>query len=512
MIMKMKYSIISLYIMGMLVMGCSDSYLDINTNPNLPTSANPETVLANALNATAARLSHNEIGAFWSGQWSPSGSVSGFVPEKTYDIQTTFRPAIWTGTYDVLTDIKYVEEQSLKQGKKSLAGIARVMKAYNFQTLVDAFGNIPYSEALKGTAVIRPKYDPAGAVYDSLIRDLNVAITYLSEPISASNPSAGSADIYFGGVTSTWIKFANTLKLRMLVRLSGVSDQQQFVAEQLATLGSSSSVFLGAGENVKCNPGYLKTTGKENPFYENYGYSSADSRAGNHDFYAWSNFFITTVQGLNDPRISLLAYPAGGTGTNYLGVPFGDGNDAYLYSKISGFGPAFLPTDGSVKTSNLYKGDLLIMTSAESYLLQAEAVLRGLLTSDLSAQVLYEKGVRESFDLLSRQSDSNPNMVPAFNAYITNGRANADWNASPDKIRAIITQKWIALANFSGFEAWTEFRRTGIPSVPLSTRAASTKMPVRLLYPNSEYSNNPENVAAQGQINQYDSKIFWDVN
>ena len=85
-----------------------------------------------------------------------------------------------------------------------------------------------------------------------------------------------------------------------------------------------------------------------------------------------------------------------------------------------------------------------------------------------------------------------------------------DFVASINKLTAIRTQKWVALANYGGFEAWTEYRRTGVPNVPLSTRAIfGTKVPLRLLYPLSEISSNSVNVAEQGVINQMDSKIFW---
>jgi hypothetical protein len=508
---KLIYSILSVAL-TFVIASCSDSYLDINNNPNQAVSATPETVLANALNVTAGRTVHHEIGAFWAGQWSPSGSVSGFTSEKTYDIQTTFRTGIWTSPYNNLTDYKYVEQQAVAQGKLSIAGMARVMKAFNYQILVDAYGNLPYSDALKGTTSIRPKYDDAKVVYDSLIRDINIGIQYLNQPITSVNASAGSSDLFFGGSNAKWIKFANTLKLRMLLRLSGVADQQALIAAEMASFGTDHEAFLSTGENVKSNPGYLKTSGKENQWYEFYGYTSADTRAGNHDFYAWSNYFLKTLQDLNDPRISLLAYPVGGSGSTYLGVPFGDGNDTYLYSKISGFGPSFLPLDNTVKGSSLFKRDQIVMPSAESFFLQAEAVQRGLLVSDFTAKTLYEMGIKESFDLLASQSDAKPNMIAEYNAYINSSTNDVNWSASPNKIEAIIVQKWIALANYEGFEAWNEYKRTGFPAVPLSTRAISTKIPVRLLYPQSEYNNNAENVGQQGSINQFDSRIFWDVN
>ncbi|MFD1002917.1 SusD/RagB family nutrient-binding outer membrane lipoprotein [Ohtaekwangia kribbensis] len=519
--MKKKFIYYILSAMAVTIMSCGDDYLDVNTNPNQAVSATPETVLTNALNVTASRLVHHEIGAFWVGQWSPSGSVSGFTPEKTYDIQTTFRTGIWTSPYNNLEDYKYVEETALKQGKQAIAGIARVMKAFNFQIIVDAYNNAPYSEALKGTVAIRPAYDNGSAIYDSLIRDINVAITYLSVPISSTNPSASSADIYFNGDNALWVKFANTLKLRMLLRLTNVSDKQALIASELASF-KSNTVFLDSGENVSANPGYLKTAGKENPWYENYGYSAADQRAGSHDFYCWSNFFISFLSNTQDSvRIKLLTYPVGtGTDKKIIGVPFGEGNDTYLYSKISGFGPAFLPNDNTVKASSIYKNDQIVMSAAESFFLQAEAVQRGLLTSNLSAQQLYEKGVAQSYYTLASQADtttlknswpSSLGVKKGLKKYLSSGINNVDWSASSNKIEAIITQKWIALANYGGFEAWTEYRRTGIPNVPLSTRAQGTQHPARLLYPLSEYSNNADNVSAQGDINQFTSKIFWDA-
>jgi len=519
----MKRKILSYFCAaGMLIatFACSDSYLDINTNPNQGTSSTAELTLTNALNVTAARLSPNEIGAFWVGQWSPSGSVSGFTSEKTYDIQTNFRTTIWSDPYNNLQDYKYVEETALSQGKVAIAGIARVMKAYNYQIIVDAYNNAPYSDALKGTLSIRPLYDDAKAIYDSLIRDVNVGIDYLKAPITAENASPGSADIYFAGDNAKWIKFANTLKLRMLIRISNVSSMQSLVTSEFAKLGSSNTAFLDSAENVKSNPGYLKTASKENPFYENYGYTSGDARSGNHDFYVWSENFIQFLQTTKDSvRIKLLTYPVGtGAAKKLLGVPFGEGNDTYLYSKVSGFGPAFLPTDADVKSSNLYKRDQIIMTAAESFFLQAEAVQRNLMTSNLSARQLYEKGVAQSFYLLASQADtttlkkswpSNLSLKKELKTYLSSSVPNVDWNASTNKVEAIITQKWVALANYGGFEAWTEYRRTGIPEVPLSTRAQGNAQPVRLLYPLSEYSNNAENATAQGTINQFSSKIFW---
>ncbi len=505
----MKKIFYSIYALGALLAlnACSDSFLDVNNNPNQAVSSTPELTLTNALNVTGARLSHNEIGAFWSGQWSPSGSVSGFNPEKTYNITTTFRTTIWTGPYDNLQDYKYVEQQALAVGKKSIAGIARIMKAFNYQIIVDAYGNAPYSDALKGTTSIRPQYDQASAIYDSLILDINTGLDYLNVPVDlVTNTTVGANDIYFKGDIAKWKKFANSLKLRILLRESGVTSKSALVTAELAKLPTTAAGFLGAGENVLSNPGYIKSAGKMNPWYENYGFTAADALAGNHDFYVWSQYFIDKLVDYGDYRLNLLAYSVNGS---YKGVPFGEGNDQYLYSKVSGFGPAFLPTAASAAASELFKRSQVIMTASESLFLQAEAVQRGLLTSDKTAEELYESGITESYKLLGVSDDDGTAEEYAAD-YYENGGKNVNWAASTNKLEAIGTQKWIALAGFNGFEAWTEYRRTGFPAgIPLSTKAASAVPPVRLLYPLSEYSNNAANTNAQGTINQFTSKIFW---
>src|SRR5436190_17434205 len=107
----------------------------------------------------------------------------------------------------------------------------------------------------------------------------------------------------------------------MLIRIQDVASMQVLVASEMAKFSTNPAIFLTAGENVASNPGYLKTSGKENQWYEAYGFQATDARAGNHDFYCWSKFFFDQTAG--DPRLQLLAYQNGGS---YKGVPFGDGS------------------------------------------------------------------------------------------------------------------------------------------------------------------------------------------
>lgn len=192
---------------------------------------------------------------------------------------------------------------------------------------------------------------------------------------------------------------------------------------------------------------------------------------------------------LKDPRLPRLA--AKNNAGIYVGVPLGDGNDANLFPKRSWFGPAIIKS---------FDQPMVLMTAAESFFLQAEAIQRGFMTGD--AKATYEAGITEAFTAAG--------LTAADAAgYYGSSIVNANWANSPDKIEAIITQKWVAMFSLTGFEAWSEFRRTGFPKVPLATKAVQAKAPARLFYPTSEIATNADNVAAQNVTSQFDNKIFW---
>jgi hypothetical protein len=147
------------------------------------------------------------------------------------------------------------------------------------------------------------------------------------------------------------------------------------------------------------------------------------------------------------------------------------------------------------------------MLAAESQFLLAEAAqLYPTLTFGKTAQQYYEQGVREAFRL-DGVTDAQATIL------LTSGKPEADWTASPDKLKAIWLQKWFALTNFLGQEAWSEQRRTNYPPIPLSLGAPVGSLPaIRLFYPNTELGSNGANVLAQGTIDIFTSRIFWDVD
>jgi hypothetical protein len=181
-----------------------------------------------------------------------------------------------------------------------------------------------------------------------------------------------------------------------------------------------------------------------------------------------------------------------------------------------------------VGPSQIKKGDfarpMILMTNAESQFLLAEAKQRygAAITPSGTAQSYYEQGVRESFRITGTTAayDGNPVDNPLPNPprntatiLLTSGQDLVDWTASPDKLKAIWMQKWLALTNYSGLEAWSEYRKNNFPVTPASASTSLTAArPVRLFYTQAEEASNGVNVKAQGTIDVFTSRLFWDVD
>src|SRR6476469_2045041 len=185
--MKMKFSnkIIGITALAIVVLSsCKKDFLNINTNPNAATSTTPELVLPSALATTGARLNPasapNTWYNLWMGYWAISGSYAISSSDATTYKQTTgTADGVWQGAYDNLEDYYYVKTQSHVQNKYFYKAAAQEKMSYNFQMLLDMFGNVPYTEAFGGTANIHPKYDDQKAIYADLIKQIDTAIPYL---------------------------------------------------------------------------------------------------------------------------------------------------------------------------------------------------------------------------------------------------------------------------------------------------------------------------------------------
>jgi len=488
---------------------CKKELLDINIDPNNPTtaSASPSLVLANALNTTAGIYNKATAGnnnfvfaGLWLGHISYSGNYAIATENISYALTNNFASGVFANIYDNIEDYDFVEKKGTEQENSFYRAVGILMKAYNYQTLVDLYNNVPYTEALKGTGASTPVYDNGKAIYDDLAKRIDTAISLLKTSASASSITG---DIMFKGDAVQWLEFANTVKLRLLLRQSQVADRQSYVQAEATKLAGSS--FLTADAAV--NPGYLNSAGKMNPFW---GQNVNTSGTYTQDLYRAGQFAINFYQSNTDPRLSSFYKPtAAGT---FVGNNFGD--QGIPNSRTSEIGPGVLKS---------YSQSAVLMLAAESYFLQAEAVARGWIAGD--AKDLYESGVKASFVYLGSnypplRNDANTAdsivYTPETSAeryYSQSGNKQTTWDATTslqEKIALIIRQKWAAETFINELEPYNDYRRLHLPAnIPLSVSPFSTGIfPNRLLYPQREYDVNSVNVLAQGNITP-GTKVWW---
>ena len=507
----MKFrSLYTLAIAALLGTGCKKSFLDVNTNPNSLPSATPAFVLTNAFNTTASSMvSPNEIGSYWSGLWTQSSSY--ILSPTTFNYQYTNSDFnYWDGLFNNLEDYQYVLNNAESSGQKYFKGPATVMKAYVYQALIDMYGNVPYTDALKGVGSLAPKFDDQKTVYEALITSLDGAITDLKANQFAS--AYAGADIIFGGNTTKWVRFANSLKLRLLMHQSRISGRDAYITTEINKIVAEGSGFITGEEVGVGGPSFfVATAGKTNPIYDRWGYDANGTQRSLGRYPRPTKFLFDQLIATNDTfRLKRIAYAKGGENggtpgvstqpeiiSNYVGVPFGVAS-GYTAPASSWIGPSLL-------VKGVYNKPVVIMTAAEIQFALAEAKQRfPTVTLPGTAQSYYEEGVRQSFRALGVA-----NAATQANTLLTSGLPNADWSASTDKLAAIAYQKWVALCNFSGLEAWTEYRKSNLPVTPQSPGVPGTDRPLRFFYPNTESGSNP-NVPAG--IDVFKTRLFWDVD
>lgn len=476
-------------------LSCKKSYFDL-PNPNSATNASPELVLSQALTATASgqNINFNNIGA-WLGYLGQSGSyATGAGDIASYKQTTGSGDGAWVGSYHNLADYDYVEKSAAVENKYFYVAAAKIMKALVFQQLVDAFNNVPYSQALLGPTTITPKYDAGQDIYNATTLQIDTAII-LMQRLDAIGTA--KSDVLFGGVNTKWIQFANTLKLRILIRQTQVPANAAFVQAELAKITANAGGFLTTDAGV--NPPYANSAGQQNPTWGFYvTVAGLPTSGGGADFWKGSAYAINWLTSHNDLRLAFI-YTPGSDGT-FKGSVLGA-----VSNPAGNLGASIGP--GILQSSNQPS---ILISAAESYFLQSEANLRGWLSGSGSGSALsnFNSGVQASFSFLGAGSSAS---YIAQNDKMTNYGACTTFN---EQLACIIRQKWIAMDNITPLEAWGDYRRLKLPAdIPLSISSyldvSPAAIPIRVLYPTTEYQTNVVNVNAQGTINYHTSPVFW---
>jgi hypothetical protein len=408
-----------------------------------------------------------------------------YVTESRYNFQDRQIPDEYSGRLyrDVLLPLKDAKtilnasnvptEAAVNQKKNQLA-IMEVLSVYTYQVLVDAFGDVPYSEALMGSENSRPKYDDAYTIYKDLLVRINTAI----EDLDADWEGFGTADLLYGGNVASWKIFAATLKLRIGMRLVDVPD---FDAGTTISEAIATGVFTDQSQSAILS--YLKLAPNVNSYYTEFVLNAR------RDFCP-TQTIVDLMSALNDPRRDIWFTKFEDA---YVGLPYGK-TGASSYSKYSHF-------SDMMRLDPVYP--VIISDYVEVEFLLAEAAERGLAgVTDAGAH--YNNAILASMKYWGvADADAAAYLEQPSVAYAT---------ASGDYKEKIGNQKWLGLFD-RGVESWAEWRRLDFPLLNPPEDMVYADIPVRMPYPYNENKMNKSNYdAASAAIggDEATTKLFWD--
>lgn len=437
----MKKFIISIIVLSTAFVGCSTD-LDINRDPDLldPNSAPLSAQLPAGITGIAGSEGSSLaiIGGFWAQYWTQSNAANQYKDIDNYSIGTSDYNFAWDGMYDALGDIRNIKRRALAENNWKYYLIATTLEVQASQILTDFYGSVPYSEA-NNREILSPRFDSGESIYDAMIANLDDA---LSRDLSASvGSSPASDDFIFGGDMENWTKFANTLKLKVYMRQTESSRSSIADAGIIALLASGVE-FLDTDAALTQ---FSDAINQSNPLYE----------YNNRRLNVATNLRMSTttssfLDANSDPRKA--SYYLAGNSLNQ-----GD------YANTVGA--------GTIAIVNLNATTpVLFLSAEESFFLQAEASER--YSGGAGAKALYDAGVTANFD---RYGESATALLSGTYAYPSAGSFD-------DKLKAIITQKWIASFPGNGFEAFFEQNRTGYPEISAVPQTNASYVPGEFAY------------------------------
>jgi hypothetical protein len=389
---------------------------------------------------------------------------------------------MWETLYrDVLLDLKEAR-RLVNLDLATTAGVKAnqnamidILEVYTYHVLVDVNGDVPYTDALQGREAATPVYDDAATIYEDLFSRLEADVAALDN----SFDGMGEADVIYHGDIDSWVRFANSLQLRMAMRLADVNPAlSESKAEEAVVRG----VFTNQSESASLV--YFGITPHVNSVYKNM------VEAGRRDFVA-SNTIVDTMNAINDPR---RAYYFTDIDGEYIGGPYGYRN---VYGQCSHFSEAMLEPDFPA----------ILIDFVEVEFLLAEAAARGYTVGGGTAESYYNDAVTESILAWGGNiAEANTYLAQAEIGYSTGSTAG-------DFRKKIGLQKWIALYN-RGLEGWAEWRRFDTPVFNIARNKTIDDIPMRMPYPYNEDNLNLANYTAASAAIGGDlvsTKLFWDI-
>jgi hypothetical protein len=538
----MKKFIIVLVTIAAVGFTSCENWLDVNQNPNDATSATPDLVLAGVLTTWASQVPDftTTVGA-WMGYWAHAGGWSGWYTTKKYEVTTAFYPGPFNGYYPgVLTDTRFIRTNS---GTNLVyPAITNVVDAWYYSRLVDLYGDVPYTEACNPGLTLNPKYDDDAAIYADLIVRLDTAINVFYRKVNASYAASSAdysfkntVDVIYGGNFTKWMQFANTLKLRLVMRQTSIKSAADLQALMATT---ASRGFITA--DVTVNPGYTASSGKTMPLWNTFGKTYAGVVQDANTQYCLNAYLHRKLNILADPRLTQYFFPGASAGGALTSMKFGTDGDLIAqpnttkvgnYSWIPIAANAVAGSNGTATTGATDPQKVFLFS--EACFLRAEALARGILTGVSGDDIIqYRAGITKSMN------DSKITTALTISDYYT--QTTVDFAAGAtlaEKVSKIITQKYIANYFVNMFESYNDYRRTGYPNPkhagvvidPVNDpnyemltyigNYIRRQIPRLMPYPNEEFTLNKTNVQAAVDLQgiefitsayPFDARVFWD--
>lgn len=403
--------------------------------------------------------------------------------------------------------------------------LLRILRVYTYHILTDGMGDIPYSEASEaGTGNVTPKYDTQESIYHDMLKELEEAAASLD----ATKPTFGGADLFYGGDVVRWKKFANTLMLRLAMRLS---DKDEATAKTWALKA------IGGGVMTQLNDiAYLKynstTPNPRAPYTEYQATQDPDNAQGEK----LASTFIDQLKNTDDPRLSVLAVVWKKVGSEYVPDTSKAIQKGMVPGSILGYPPDFSTYSEYSPIWWNQSSPLLVLGPAEANLLVAEAVLRGWYTgtTEKEAYDLAVTRAMQQWELWPTVTSISPNSstisAAKINSYLTTGYPYKTSGTFNERLKQISIQKWLSLMG-DDYEVWSNWRRTGYPQFdyknwqgnnPYPGSVTGGEMFRRLPYPDERATNNtnqqealqrqgfPLDPSIKAQSDALLGRVWWD--
>ena len=474
----------TIFLFALIITACTDDFEEINKNKNASETIEPEFLLTNVITELIQQNTYNQ-GFDQANYFAHFSAAIGFGFFDRYLIGSN--GTYWDNLYSYLQDIKTMQEA--ESSNEAYKAVGDVLKAFISSQLTDMWNDVPYSQAVSlSEGIVTPKYDRQEDIYTdpetgilALLRNAAFTLENTNEVIRG--------DVMYGNDLAKWTRFANSLRLRYLLRISKRSTD----FSELEELSKSGNLMRSNNDNAVLP--YLAAAPNQWPFFL--------AAAGANIEHVMTFTIDSVLTLLDDPRIGVYYKPTqrslNTNSVEYRGVRNGQnedtiGKDSTLSAEqLSLFGSIFRDVPDAV--------DAQFMQYAEVQFALAEATQRGYITGDV--QEYYAEGIRAAFEYYGVE-------LPAD--YLT--REAVALNGA-DHLTKIMTQKWLSLINV-GHEAWFNIRRTGIPTIVAGPDAANDgRYPVRYFYPESEQATNAENYAeAVARIggDNLNSKGWWETD